>query len=154
MARATAQAEEIEGELAKLDGIEGIDARLLELSGELSRLTKLSGELEAELTRAEAAGDEASEGEAKALAAAASARLDAQELQTELATLLKPADARRWRLEPDRRGGQVEPGYEQALGAALGDDLDAASEEAAPAHWLAIGTGDIRSRPSRRRRSP
>ena len=27
------------------------------------------------------------------------------------------------------------PGYEQALGAALGDDLDAASDETAPSHW-------------------
>ncbi len=30
---------------------------------------------------------------------------------------------------------KVAAGYEQALGAALGDDLDAASDEAAPAHW-------------------
>ncbi len=142
VARATAQAEEIEGELAKLDGIEGIDARLLELSGELSRLTKVSGELEAELTRAEAAGEEASAGEAKALAAAASAKLEAQELQTELATLLKllAPDTGDW--SPIVAEVKVEPGYEQALGAALGDDLDAASDEAAPAHWLAIGTGD------------
>ncbi len=34
----------------------------------------------------------------------------------------------------------VEPGYENALAAALGDDLSAATDEAAPAHWT-LGEG-------------
>ena len=33
----------------------------------------------------------------------------------------------------------VEPGYEAALGAALGDDLDLPANEAAPAHWSDLG---------------
>lgn len=33
----------------------------------------------------------------------------------------------------------VEPGYEAALGAALGDDLDYPGNEAAPAHWALVG---------------
>src|SRR5262249_22304499 len=34
-------------------------------------------------------------------------------------------------------------GYEQALGAALGDDLDAASDERAPSHWrLTVPLGE------------
>lgn len=33
----------------------------------------------------------------------------------------------------------VEPGYEAALGAALGDDLDRPLDEAAPIHWASIG---------------
>ena len=38
---------------------------------------------------------------------------------------------------------KVTAGYEQALGAALGDDLDAASEETAPSHWrLTSAAGD------------
>jgi chromosome segregation protein len=32
----------------------------------------------------------------------------------------------------------VTPGYEVALGAALGDDLDASADEAAPRHWLRL----------------
>ncbi|MFP4003520.1 MAG: chromosome segregation protein SMC, partial [Alphaproteobacteria bacterium] len=32
----------------------------------------------------------------------------------------------------------VEPGYETALGAAIGDDLEAPLDEAAPAHWLTL----------------
>ena len=34
---------------------------------------------------------------------------------------------------------EVEPGYENALAAALGDDLGAAIDEAAPAHWSRLG---------------
>jgi chromosome segregation protein len=38
---------------------------------------------------------------------------------------------------------EVEKGYETALGAALGDDLDASIEPSAPAHWaLTSGAGD------------
>ena len=34
---------------------------------------------------------------------------------------------------------RVEKGFEAALGAALGDDLDASTEESAPAHWAHDG---------------
>ncbi len=34
---------------------------------------------------------------------------------------------------------EVDPGYENALAAALGDDLGAATDEAAPAHWSRFG---------------
>ncbi len=36
---------------------------------------------------------------------------------------------------------KVEPGYETALGAALGDDLDASSDKGAPLHWTEPGDG-------------
>jgi chromosome segregation protein len=136
VARATAQAEEIAGELAKLEVSSGIDERLLSLAAELSRLSGSVETLEAELARAEAAEEEAGEAEVKALAAASAMKLEAQELQTELVTLLKllaPANEGDW--SPIVDAVKVEPGYEQALGAALGDDLDAASDEKAPAHW-------------------
>src|SRR5258708_6675125 len=41
--------------------------------------------------------------------------------------------SRRWPPVVDAIG--VERGYEAALGAALGEDLDASVEESAPAHW-------------------
>ena len=59
-----------------------------------------------------------------------------QELHTELATLLKllrPAEDGAWM--PIVEEIRIASGYEQALGAALGDDLDAAGDEAAPSHW-------------------
>ena len=33
----------------------------------------------------------------------------------------------------------VDPGFEKALGAAFGDDLEASSDRGAPVHWLALG---------------
>ena len=34
----------------------------------------------------------------------------------------------------------VQPGYEKALGAAFGEDLEASSDRGAPTHWLPLGT--------------
>ena len=63
-----------------------------------------------------------------------------QEVETELATLTKVLPpAHDW--SPIVEEIKITAGYEQALGAALGDDLDAASDETAPSHWRAI-TGD------------
>ena len=54
-------------------------------------------------------------------------------------------------LRPGRRGDlwpraldriTVAKGYETALGAALGDDLDASTDASAPAHWADTGAGD------------
>ncbi|MEZ2407538.1 chromosome segregation protein [Bosea sp. OAE752] len=66
----------------------------------------------------------------------------AQRLETEIGTLRKllaPATDGRWPaiIEAIR----VAKGFEVALGAALGDDLDAASDTAAPAHWRETGSG-------------
>ena len=70
-------------------------------------------------------------------------RIRAQELETEaqtLAKLLKPAEDVQW--TPVLGETRVEPGYELALGAALGDDLDASDDVQAPAHWSLLGSGD------------
>jgi len=50
-----------------------------------------------------------------------------------LADLLRPEGADLW--PPLTDSVRVEPGYEAALGAALGDDLEAPLDEAAPHHW-------------------
>jgi chromosome segregation protein len=74
--------------------------------------------------------------------ASQAARLKAGQLVTEvetLAKLLKPA--REDGLPPIVDQLQVSPGYEMALGAALGDDLDAPIGESAPIHWRQIDMG-------------
>ena len=71
--------------------------------------------------------------------AAATLRLEASRLSTEIATLSKL-------LTPLREDGlppvvdqlDVTPGYEVALGAALGDDLDAPVAEEAGVHWRLV----------------
>ena len=67
------------------------------------------------------------------------ARRNAERLQTEVRTLtdlLKVADNDLWPALVDQI--KVESGYETALGAALGDDIDASADEAAPVHWRGL----------------
>ncbi|MGB6948483.1 MAG: chromosome segregation protein SMC [Methyloceanibacter sp.] len=136
--RLETQASGLAEQLASFEGADDNAANIVALNRDLAGLSALVETLETELTTAEMREDAAHESEALSRAAASRFKLEAQELQTELATLLKL-------LKPAQDGGwtaiveevRIDPGYEPALGAALGDDLDAASDEAAPVHWLA-----------------
>ncbi|MGD9829335.1 MAG: chromosome segregation protein SMC [Hyphomicrobiaceae bacterium] len=77
--------------------------------------------------------------------AAVAMRLAAKQLETEVATLAKllraPSDSP---YVPIVDGLAVSPGYEIALGAALGDDLEAATDPAAPLAWLKLAQDDVK----------
>ncbi|MFE1602867.1 chromosome segregation SMC family protein [Methylobacterium sp. ID0610] len=91
---------------------------------------------EEEAAAAREALDAAREAEAREQSAAAAAERAAARLDTEartLATLVAPAAEAGFPALVDALA--VEPGHEAALAAALGDDLDAAIDPAAPAHW-------------------
>ncbi|MGE5513451.1 MAG: chromosome segregation protein SMC [Bacteroidota bacterium] len=93
------------------------------------------------LAAEEKAADLAAEVKARREASQA-ARLKAGQLTTEVETLskiLKPAQEEG--LPPIVDQLRVTPGYEMALGAALGDDLDAPVGEEAPVHWRRIDMG-------------
>ena len=62
-------------------------------------------------------------------------RLDAE--TRALTNLLRPSGNDLW--PPLIDALKVQPGYERALAAALGDDLDAPLDEAAPQHWSDLG---------------
>lgn len=82
----------------------------------------------------------AREEEARLRAPLAEAEKKAQRLETEVRTLQKllaPAAGGRWPAVLEAI--TVAKGYETALGAALGDDLDASSDVTAPAHWSESG---------------
>ncbi len=67
------------------------------------------------------------------------ARRGAERLQTEVRTLSKLLDTGSGGLWPPLVDAlRVEPGYETALGAALGEDIDAPADEAAPVHWRGL----------------
>jgi chromosome segregation protein len=86
------------------------------------------GDIETALKKAEAA-DEA----AWSAARAADAALDQLEAEVKaLNKLAPPLDAK---FPPVLASIEVEAGYERALAAALGDDLDASTHAEAPAHW-------------------
>ena len=137
-----AQADELEAELAKREAESGTEKKLGGLNTGLAKLSAAVEAMEAELHAAEADEEKARFDEAKARALAASAKLVNQEVETELATLVKLLGAAHdW--SPIVEEIKVTSGYEQALGAALGDDLDAASDETAPSHWrLTAASGD------------
>jgi len=133
-AKLAAQAAELEQQLARHEAESGGDAKLAQLHAGLAELIAAVDAAEAELQAAEGDEEKSRFDEAKARALAASARLVHQEVDTELATLTKLlAPAHDWL--PIVEEIKVTAGYEQALGAALGDDLDAASDETAPSHW-------------------
>ena len=142
MAKLEAQSGAIEAELARREAESGNDAKLQTLNAALAELSAAVQRLEIELQAAEGEEEAARETEAKARATASAAKLASQELETELATLIKLlAPAHDW--SPIIDEIKVTSGYEQALGAALGDDLDAASNEKAPSHWrLTAASGE------------
>jgi chromosome segregation protein len=94
---------------------------------------------EAEAAEAEAAHTQARDAESRTRAPMAEAERKAQKLETEAATLSKLLMAGSGGFWPPVTDEiSVEKGFEAALGAALGDDLDASINASAPAHWALI----------------
>ena len=106
----------------------------------------LAEQAQARLEAAEAAANAAEKAVAEARAAESAARPPLQEargefarIETEARTLAKILNAVSGDLFPAvLEQIKVDRGYETALGAALGEDLDAALDPGAPAHWADI----------------
>ena len=96
-----------------------------------------------ELALSEARHTEARATELKARGPLAEAERKAQNLETQIATLSKLLNAGTGGFWPAvTEEISVAKGYEAALGAALGDDLDASTNAAAPAHWAATDASE------------
>ncbi|NNF80505.1 MAG: chromosome segregation protein SMC [Rhizobiales bacterium] len=133
-------------ELSKVDG----ELETLSADNEFAaKLDSLSADLKALITDHEKAGSEVEDAEAlvqklrdeegKARASYDDVRRQSDTLSTEVRTLTKMlnvADGELW--PPLIDAVKVEPGYETALGAALGEDLEAAGDSTAPVHWDAL----------------
>ncbi len=109
---------------------------------EVTRLEGVIGSAEAAMIAAEEATGKAREAEQSGRDPLEAAEGRLREIETEARTLRQILN----------RGGQdlfpavlervtIEPGYETALGAALGEDLDISAEETAPVHWGVCGDG-------------
>jgi len=97
---------------------------------------------EASASEAEAAHQAARETEARMRAPLADAERKAQKLETEAATLSKLLTTGTGGFWPPVTDDiSVDKGFEAALGAALGDDLEASTNTSAPAHWALIDGG-------------
>jgi len=133
--RLKAQAAEVAAERAGLESaksdLPAIAERQDTVNGRMSALEAVEDAAgAAERRTANARAGEATAREALAAAERGLSRMEA-EASTLAGLLSTPADG----TSPIIDAIEVAPGYEAALGAALGDDLDAPADESAPVHW-------------------
>ena len=134
IARISGEIEAIERELATLQSADNVPLAAA-VEGAQAALT----EAEAAAVAAEAARNNARAEAEAAQAALSEAEKRAQRLETEAKTLAKMLSLETRNLWPPVIDHiSVEKGYEKALGAALGDDLDAPVDASAPMHWSAV----------------
>ena len=109
------------------------------LTGAVEHAVEQAAEFEFHVSEAEASVRAARGAESDSRATHDDARRKADRLQTEVRTLtnlLKAGGGDLWPSLIDQIS--VETGFETALGAALGDDLDASGDEGAPVHWRGL----------------
>lgn len=160
VAHANARQESLEGQQQDMRGrVQRLSEMRDDISGQVDALAQQASraeelteaevrvrQTEADLETARTAATEANEarnasartlGDSHGIARTASesaARVEAE--ANALANLLGSDDPDLW--PPMIDAVTVEPGYELALGAALGEDLTAATDEAAPIHWQTL----------------
>ncbi len=143
-ARFEAELARAEDEIAALRDSAENDAELAEALAEAERLMDAAAQAEEEALAAELALALARDEENFLRGPLAQAEKQAQKLEAEagaLAKLLQTGASAGWPAVLERI--VVARGYEAALGAALGDDLDASDDDDAPTHWaLSQTSGD------------
>jgi chromosome segregation protein len=134
--RLQAQIGEVESELEVLEREAGESGELPALADAVERAQRAVAEAEAAALRAEAAQSAARQGLDAAKLPLEQAERRIQRLETETRTLAKLLDVEAQKLWPPAIDlVMVEKGYEAALGAAFGDDLDHPVEPSAPIRW-------------------
>lgn len=133
------QIDGVEEERSKLAGQDALADEAAALNVSLERATAAVEAAEAQAAGAEAAVASARAEEAKTRSIFDEARRVADRLETEIDTLSKllvEDDEHAWPRLLD--AVSVEPGYERALAAAFGGDLEASTDNAAPAYWAGL----------------
>ncbi len=137
-ARFEAELSRAEDEISALRDSAESDAELAEALAEAERLMDAAASAEEEALNAETALALARDEENFSRGPLAQAERQAQKLEAEvgaLAKLLQTGASAGWPAVLERIN--VARGHEAALGAALGDDLDASDDDDAPTHWAA-----------------
>jgi chromosome segregation protein len=137
--RFAAQEADIARQIAELRAKNAASSPVEALREDVARLEAQLEAIEGDIIAAEDTVAQSRIKEKDTREAAGAARLKAKSLETEVATLiklLKPAEAGRYKPIVDQIS--VTPGYEIALGAALGDDLDVTADQAAPTRWSLV----------------
>jgi chromosome segregation protein len=137
--RLSARAHEISQDRAALEAETGGEEALDAVAGAMERAREALNAARRVAESTEAARQGATEESAHASKARDDSRALSTNLEAEekaLSEVLELADADIW--PPLIDAVQVEPGYETALGAALGDDLNAPADEQAKIHWRTL----------------
>lgn len=137
--RAEREAAEIAAKLERVRHEHSLHGDMTVLAERVTRLGEDAKTHEDAVGEAEARTTTSREAEAEVREGARKTALRAQELETEVQTLtklLRPSDDSTHPPIVDEM--RVAPGFELALGAALGDDLTAPDDLSAPAHWRGI----------------
>ena len=138
---ATASNSQLQGILAKISELPGPGA----FQEQVSQLEEDSKKAEEQVQDTENYAQQAQKAEQDARAPVAEAKSELDRIETEARTLAKIINVAGQDLFPPVIDNiRVEPGYEVALGAALGEDLDLSTDSSAPAYWhhLEPGGGD------------
>jgi chromosome segregation protein len=139
--KASAERERLMRDLSALDAT-AASTPLDELRAAVAGAEEAMRSADAAAGEARAGLAQARERETQARAPLAEADRKAQRLETEIRTLQKLLAPATGDLFPAIiEAVSVAKGYEAALGAALGDDLDAAADASAPTHWRETGAG-------------
>ena len=132
----------------------GGDAAMKNAAEELAAAEAQLAAREAEAQAAETALNTARETERRARSPYEATERNLGALQAEARTLAELLDLEKTkRFPPLLDSLEVSPGYEPALVAALGDDLDASLDPGAPAFWGASGSDEFDRAAARGRRS-
>ena len=126
----------VDSELQALRGDSGDEDERAEIAEKLEMAAEAAELAEEQALAAEEAHAHARAAEEAMRGPMQEAERKAQRLETEVRTLSKLLNGQTGDLWPAVvEEISVEKGYEAALGAALGDDLDASTNASAPAHW-------------------
>jgi chromosome segregation protein len=142
LSRLTREADSVARDLAALDAGLGPDGELVRLTAEMEQVAEAFAEAEDSAQEARTAHVAAREAAEALRGPVRDADRKAQRLETEAQTLRKLLSTETSRAFPPVIDAiSVGRGFETALGAALGDDLDASADPAAPTRWLPVGEG-------------
>ncbi|MFT3727288.1 MAG: chromosome segregation protein SMC [Terricaulis sp.] len=122
-------------QLGALPADAALDARIAAAKTAVAGAHKQSADTRATLAQTEAALKKAEAADERAWSASRDADAALHQLEAEVKALDKLAPPANAKFPPVLASIEVEPGYERALAAALGDDLDASTHTDAPVHW-------------------
>ncbi|MEZ6023255.1 MAG: AAA family ATPase [Hyphomonadaceae bacterium] len=133
--RLDARKRELEAQIKALPDTGAFDQRLSAATAGAEVAQTEAAKLRDALETAEAALKQAEAGEEKALAPYRAAEASLSELEAEVRALEKLTPPESAKFPPVMASIDVDAGYERALAAALGDDLDASTNAQKRAHW-------------------